>query len=211
MDAVVLLDGGFLKRKYRSFAKKDISATEVESIAKNVIASMTFSCKSYRVYYYDCPPNGDTVNLRISSAKQDFSKNPQYKRLSDLLQDLKHLDNFAVREGTLSFEGWRLKDSLVDKNGSVQTPQLKDDDFLPVLKQKGVDMKIGLDMAWVSYEHIAEHIILITGDSDFSPAVKTARRKGVFVHLFTLGHGVKNVLRDNVDTLDARPISAFLQ
>jgi uncharacterized LabA/DUF88 family protein len=68
---------------------------------------------------------------------------------------------------------------------------LTDDCFTPNLKQKGVDIKIGLDVAWVSFNHIASNIIMITGDSDFVPVIKTARRNGVFVYLFTLGHNVK--------------------
>ncbi|MBR4531736.1 NYN domain-containing protein [bacterium] len=37
---------------------------------------------------------------------------------------------------------------------------------------------------------ISKQILLVTGDSDFVPAIKTARRNGIFVHLFTLGHHV---------------------
>jgi uncharacterized LabA/DUF88 family protein len=44
-----------------------------------------------------------------------------------------------------------------------------------------VDIKIGIDVAWVSFNHVAENIVLIIGDSDFIPVIKTARRNGVFV------------------------------
>jgi uncharacterized protein YlbG (UPF0298 family) len=37
---------------------------------------------------------------------------------------------------------------------------------------------------------------MITGDLDFVPVIKTARRGGVFVYLFTLGHNVKKELRE---------------
>jgi uncharacterized LabA/DUF88 family protein len=100
---------------------------------------------------------------------------------------------FAVREGMLSFQGWTLKKSCYG------TSPLTDDCFSPNLKQKGVDIKIGLDVAWISYNKIATNIILVTGDSDFVPVVKTARRNGVFVYLFTLGHNVKSELCENVD------------
>jgi uncharacterized LabA/DUF88 family protein len=42
---------------------------------------------------------------------------------------------------------------------------------------------------------------MITGDSDFVPVIKTARRSGIFVYLFTLGHNVKRELLENVDVL----------
>jgi len=46
---------------------------------------------------------------------------------------------------------------------------------------------------------ISKRILLVTGDSDFVPAIKTARRNGIFVHLFTLGHHVKDDLKLNAD------------
>jgi len=50
-------------------------------------------------------------------------------------------------------------------------------------------------------ERIAERIILVTGDSDFIPAMKFARRNGIQVMLSTLGHGVKDELKDHSDFL----------
>jgi uncharacterized LabA/DUF88 family protein len=73
---------------------------------------------------------------------------------------------------------------------------------VPNLKQKGVDIKIGLDVAWVSFNRMARNIILVTGDSDFIPVIKTARRNGVFVCLLTLGHNVRPELCENVDVFN---------
>jgi uncharacterized LabA/DUF88 family protein len=111
---------------------------------------------------------------------------------------------FAVREGILSFNGWTLK-----QNCYGMTP-LTDDCFAPNLKQKGVDIKIGLDVAWISFNHIANNIIMITGDSDFVPVIKTARRNGVFVYLFTLKHNVKKELLENVDVIKEVPIDQLV-
>jgi uncharacterized LabA/DUF88 family protein len=87
------------------------------------------------------------------------------------------------------------------------TNPLADTCFSPNLKQKGVDIKIGLDVAWISFNHIANNIIMVTGDSDFVPVIKTARRSGVFVYLFTLRHNVKKELLENVDVVSELPIS----
>ena len=40
-------------------------------------------------------------------------------------------------------------------------------------------MKIGLDIAALSIKRMVSQIILISGDSDFVPAAKTARREGI--------------------------------
>ena len=132
-----------------------------------------------------------------------FEKTPQYSYGKGLLSDIKKLDFFAVRERSLQFSGWKLKKSAYNK-----TP-LTDDDFEPELHQKGVDIKIGLDLAWISYNHIADKVIFITGDSDFIPAIKTARRNGIFVYLVTLNHMVRSELPDNCDVCIRDSIKTF--
>lgn len=66
--------------------------------------------------------------------------------------------------------------------------QLTKNDFVPDLKQKRVDMEIGLDVDWLSSKGIVERLILVTADSDFVPAMKFARREGIKVVLVNMGH-----------------------
>jgi uncharacterized LabA/DUF88 family protein len=145
----------------------------------------------------------EKTSLPISHTIYNFDATPQYAKGVKLIDEIKLLPFFAVREGSLSFNGWTLKPACYGTN------PLADDCFIPNLKQKGVDIKIGLDVAWVSFNHIAENIIMITGDSDFVPVIKTARRNGVFVHLFTLGHNVKKDLLENADVINTSPIKQF--
>jgi len=63
-------------------------------------------------------------------------------------------------------------------------------------------MKIGLDVAWLASKSIVERLILVTGDSDFVPAMKFARREGVQVILVTMGHSqIKQELKVHADEL----------
>lgn len=81
---------------------------------------------------------------------------------------------------------------------------MQPNDFIPDLKQKRVDMKIGLDVAWLASKGIVERIVLVTSDSDFVPAMKFARREGVQVVLITMGHKqVKQDLLVHADELRA--------
>jgi uncharacterized LabA/DUF88 family protein len=57
----------------------------------------------------------------------------------------------------------------------------------PEILQKRVDIKIGLDVAWLASRHIVDRIALVTGDTDFIPAMKFARREGVQVVLVSVG------------------------
>ncbi len=61
-----------------------------------------------------------------------------------------------------------------------------DSDFEPKFEQKGVDMRIGLDMALFSANRAVELITLMTNDTDCIPAMKYARRAGIQVALIEL-------------------------
>ncbi|MEP7224437.1 MAG: NYN domain-containing protein [Actinomycetota bacterium] len=65
--------------------------------------------------------------------------------------------------------------------------------------QKGVDLRIGLDVALLSLRRIVDTIVLATGDSDFIPALKFARREGLRVYLDTMGAPVRPELVEHAD------------
>jgi uncharacterized LabA/DUF88 family protein len=72
-------------------------------------------------------------------------------------------------------------------------------DVLLGLRQKGVDMRIGLDIASMTLKHQVDTILLVTGDSDFVPAAKLARREGVEFLLDPLWQRVSDDLTEHVD------------
>ena len=84
---------------------------------------------------------------------------------------------------------------------------LTDDDFDPGFRQKGVDMRIGLDIASLTLKRQVNVIVLVTADSDFVPAMKFARREGAQLFLITLGHGIKESMREHADlVIDTFPV-----
>jgi uncharacterized LabA/DUF88 family protein len=80
---------------------------------------------------------------------------------------------------------------------------LTDDDFDLDLSQKGVDMRVGLDMARLALRETVRAVIVVTGDSDFVPAFKFVRREGVKVILDPMGHNVRTELREHADIVIA--------
>jgi uncharacterized LabA/DUF88 family protein len=60
-------------------------------------------------------------------------------------------------------------------------PPITADDMRRSLTQKGVDMRIGIDVATLAIKKQVDRIILISGDLDMIPAMKLARREGVQV------------------------------
>lgn len=72
-------------------------------------------------------------------------------------------------------------------------------DIFPKLRQKGVDMKVGLDMAYMALKGIVDKVVLVAGDSDFVAPMKFVRRVGLQVYLYTMGHKVKSRLVEHSD------------
>ncbi len=69
------------------------------------------------------------------------------------------------------------------------------------LRQKGVDMRIGLDIASITLKRQADTIVLVTGDSDFVPAAKLARREGVEFILDPMWQNISDDLLEHIDGL----------
>lgn len=187
---------GFVFHRLRVALGRHPTAVEVRQFALKCLEKDE---EIFRIYCYDCPPYGEKQTHPLSKRIVDFSATPTFSTRTKIIGDLKTMDNIAFRSGELSFDGWIIsKDATKDilKTGRA----LIDDDFTPDIKQKGVDMKIGLDVAWLSSKSIVERIILVTADSDFIPAMKFARREGVQVVLVTMGHlFVRNELKEHAD------------
>jgi uncharacterized LabA/DUF88 family protein len=169
-STVVLIDGGFLRSQAKR-AGKHYDPALIEMFALSCIAPDE---ECLRVLYYDCAPYQGTAILPVSGAVKKFSGSDQW------LHDLAARDYFAVRRGILKFRGY------ARKRGNTTNPPT-DEDFDPQFEQKGVDMRIGLDIAAYSSEHLAQRIILITNDTDCVPAMKFARKAGLQTVLIKVG------------------------
>lgn len=118
---------------------------------------------------------------------------------------MKKKRKFALRLGKLAEEQahYTLRPEVIKRlfNHSLSFEDLTENDFCIEIEQKGVDMKIGLDIASLSYKHQVEQIVLISGDSDFVSAAKLARREGIDFILDPLGAPIKPDLFEHIDGL----------
>lgn len=71
------------------------------------------------------------------------------------------------------------------------------------LRQKGVDMRIGLDISTLTLKRQVDTIVLVAGDSDFVPAAKLARREGIEFILDPLWQQVNADLFEHIDGLQS--------
>ncbi|HEX7050471.1 MAG TPA: NYN domain-containing protein [Longimicrobiales bacterium] len=198
----VLLDGGFVLRKlYPLVGRRMPTADEVCDFAHRCIHNADEAL--FRIYFYHCRPCEGTETHPLTRAAIDFAQSRTAAAMGAFLREIALKDHVAFRAGELSFDGWEIarkaaKDLIA--TGRAVAPA----DVVPDLKQKRVDMKIGLDVAWLASKRIVDRILLVTGDSDFVPAMKFARREGVQVALVTLGHRqVKHDLVVHADELRA--------
>jgi uncharacterized LabA/DUF88 family protein len=172
-NIAVLIDGGHL----RSYARKAKRLFVPDYIEKIGHACALADEVIHRILYYDCPPYEGEAIQPVSGIKKAFTGSDKW------LHDLSHKDLFAVRTGVLKFRGFILKQSRIPFTPTVP---LTDSDFEAKFEQKGVDMRIGLDMATLSANRSVELIALVTNDTDCIPAMKHARRAGLQIALVTV-------------------------
>jgi uncharacterized LabA/DUF88 family protein len=163
---ILLVDGGFL----RSVARKAHHVYNPAFIEKFALGCRLPDEEFLRILYYDCAPFVGTAILPISGLQQDFGGSDRW------LHEIAALDLFAVRRGVLKFRGY-------ERKRAHQLGPLTDADFKPQFAQKGVDMRIGLDIASYSAERLVDRIILTTNDTDCVPAMKYARIAGIQIVL----------------------------
>lgn len=195
----IMLDGGFVKRKVGSAAKPAVSQDVVRLTQAIRSHPLLVSHRLHRIYFYDAAPSAEIIENPFSKERTDFSATRAYRANEVMHGQLACESFFANRLGELSFDGWAPKKDL--RKTTQESLTLRSDDIKPAISQKGVDMRIGLDMASLSLKKLSSLIVLVTSDSDFVPAMKFARREGTQVLLVTLGHGVKEPMRHHADVV----------
>ncbi|MBU6298467.1 MAG: NYN domain-containing protein [Alphaproteobacteria bacterium] len=198
----ILVDGGFIKKKLKQrnhhFPTVAELTAEIERIRTHTsLAGLTL----LRVYFYDAPPASGKLTNPISGAVVDLAMHPDHAKNLSLQQLVEMQPDLALREGETAIHGWALGDAAMKdivKNGA-RTLVAKD--LIPNIEQKGVDLRIGLDIARLSLCKLVDVIVVITGDSDMIPAFKFARREGVRVYLDYMGHSVKRDLKVHTDLI----------
>jgi len=184
----ILIDGGYFTKIFRSRQRRYPNAEDVLNVIEQIKDTRPFpQWELLRVYYYDAPPlqnkvrnpiNGEEINLGAS----DLAKNAQRLHAS-----LSKAEDFALRLGELKQNGWTVKACALNKSDrSQQSITLTPQDIKPEIKQKGVDLRIGMDIACMALRKTVNSIILLTGDSDMVPALKLARREGLRVYCVQL-------------------------
>lgn len=207
VKVAILVDGGF----YRKVAAHNWGMKSGEKRAEELRAYCMAHARNkdlYRIFYYDCPPIEKRVYHPLLKRAIDLSKSDTFQWIKNFLETMKTFRKFALRLGVLSeFSAkYTLEYETVKKlcNGNMTADDLTEKNFVFCAEQKGVDMRIGLDIASLAYKKQVDQIVLISGDSDFVPAAKLARREGIDFILDPMWQTIRPDLFEHIDGLQSQ-------
>lgn len=202
----ILVDGGFFRKRAKHLwgeHSPNETAKALFTYCKRHLTERSMEHDLYRIFYYDCPPIRKQMYHPLTRRTVDFSKTEQYNWMTLFLDELKKRRKVALRLGIIdeNNSSFTIRYDALKKlcAGALSLDQLTEADFEPDIKQKGVDMKIGVDIASLAYKHQVDQIVLIAGDSDFVPAAKLARREGIDFVLDPLEAPIKPELFEHID------------
>lgn len=206
----ILIDGGYYRvRSVNLWGMKSANdrAEELYDYCMLHITAPTEPRDLYRIFYYDCPPMTRKFTHPLTGSVIDYSTHPGTKWSQSFFKCFVTKRKVALRMGELAENtaNYVLRDAALSDllSGSKDIAGLTEDDFRVEVKQKGVDMRIGLDVASLAHDHLVDQIVLIAGDSDFLPVVKMARKSGIDVLLDPMKQFPKRNMQEHVDGIES--------
>jgi uncharacterized LabA/DUF88 family protein len=177
--AAILVDGEWFRRSLEIALKGQLPhGVTADVMYKNALLALGSDEELFRLFYYDCPPYQGKETNPIDKSIVDFRTLKKFQARSLFLSEMKAKDFVALRLGVARNRGWTLTDGYIRRAiaGTPPNPPLASDVFL-ALEQKGVDMRIGIDVATLTLKRIVDRVILVSGDTDMIPAMKLAAAK----------------------------------
>ena len=215
----ILVDGGYYRKRavdlWGSGKSPEERAEELFSYCFLHITAPSEPRDLYRIFYYDCPGMTRELIHPATGEKKAFSEMDGTKWTDDFFSALSKKRKLALRKGELAEAQahYILKPKHLEEliSGKLQVSDLSESHFKLNVKQKGVDMRIGLDVASLAYGKHVSQIILIAGDSDFIPVAKMARRNGIDFILDPMKQRIKDSLSEHVDGIETFVDRMYLQ
>ncbi|MBQ9197028.1 MAG: NYN domain-containing protein [Clostridia bacterium] len=201
----ILVDGGFFQKRANYLWGDAAPDERADQLRHYCMRHITKYDKLYRIFYYDCPPSAKQIYHPLLKRNINLGKSDLYVWMMSFQEAMRSKRKVALRLGTLSEINLQyvFKPELTKKlcSGSIRIEDLKESDFQLNIIQKGVDMRIGVDIASMAFKKQVNKMILISGDSDFVPAAKLARREGIDFVLDPMGAAIRHDLNEHIDGL----------
>ncbi len=175
IPAAVLIDAGYLWKVAARILSRHWKSQDIIDLS---LACLKPDETLFRIFFYDCLPFEGVRLHPITNERIHYSNSEFYVKRCAFLKELAALDYVAFRKGRLSHKGWKLRDKALQSLIQGKKQGIEVGDLVEDFQQKTVDMKIGLDVAWLSSRNIVKTMIIIGCDTDYLPAMKHARREG---------------------------------
>ncbi|MDO5090224.1 MAG: NYN domain-containing protein [Cardiobacteriaceae bacterium] len=140
----------------------------------------------------------------LTGKSLDFARSDEAVFRRQLHRELIQKRKVALRLGKLSdIAQWTIKPAVISDllKGKKAWDDLQENDLIINVRQKGVDMRIALDISAIAFKKQADRIVLFSGDSDFVPAAKLARREGIDFVLDPMKKDIPADLFEHIDGL----------
>ncbi|MBE0472570.1 MAG: NYN domain-containing protein [Methyloprofundus sp.] len=211
----ILIDGAYLVKRYKTLygdfpapeemARKIVAASLQAVRHSNKKNGKTVNHKSiYRIIFYDCIPLTKRIQNPVSKKGINLENTESAIFRNELHNALRKQRKVALRLGRLDGgKEWVIKPDVTKNllNNRISIADLTESDVRLEVKQKGVDMMIGTDIAALALKERVDQMILVAGDSDFVPAAKLARREGVDFVLDPMWNHINPDLYEHIDGL----------
>lgn len=202
----ILVDGAFYRKRSRSLLGHKTPKDRADELVAYCLSHLRDKYEQrylYRFFYYDCPPVNKNIYHPLTQRSVNLGRTDEYEWMNSFLNELRHRRKFALRLGRVS-EGtitYNLKPETTKQlfQNKITLDDITETDFSISLEQKGVDMRIGIDISSLAFKQQVNQIILISGDSDFVPAAKQARREGIDFILDPMRSPIKPDLYEHID------------
>lgn len=206
----ILVDGGFYQRRAKTLWGDCSAKNRADELEAYCQSHLHFRISGrdeydslYRIFYYDCPPADNSVYHPLLKTNVNLKKTALYTFMTEFLKELRSRRKVALRLGRLSKNDlhYVLTNTAQKEifSGKRSLTDLTENDFRLNITQKGVDMRIAVDISSMAFKHQVTRIVLISGDSDFVPAAKLARREGIDFILDPMGASISDDLSEHID------------
>lgn len=207
----ILVDGEFFLKRYRvlkgPLGKPEVVAEALHDMClQHLYKNGKRVCELYRIFVYDCPPLLKKAHHPLTGKAVDFAKSDTTNFRLAFHDALRRARKVALRLGYLDEKNasWTVaKREKLEQllRGKLALSDLAPEDVIYKSRQKGVDMRIGVDISSLSLKKQVEQIVLVSGDSDFVPAAKMARREGIDFILDPMWNNINPDLHEHIDGL----------
>lgn len=148
--------------KYPHFNKQTMNYNNIEHIMNLIHAFINSDEKLKKIFFYTANPAKDEI------LEENLDK--KWENVTTFLDEIVQQPYVATRLGVSRFRGY-------DSNRN------------PIYVQKQVDTMLGLDIAHVVYNKLADTILIFSKDIDIVPAMKCARINGITTIIANIAEG----------------------